>query len=238
MMILSLRVSTGMDPKRPQKPSLWTGHDDIVYSVHDLEDFHRCGMIPWHKIFGRDGRELVVDSALAAWSGHPKSAGGKLRRAYNRLRELITELFEMVVNEPYEARREQRQEIRDLTSQLIASFIGAIRLRIPTAINQRCVLIEDDALYGVRVLKQLTRDYILQSPSLAAQQKGQQKILTDLFKIFLEDVDSGKPTYLPRKFHYLLKKGCGSETSAGKYHPSIAVTTVSAATTASASNAA
>ena len=28
--------------------------DDIAYSVHDIEDFHRCGAIPWHRIFPSD----------------------------------------------------------------------------------------------------------------------------------------------------------------------------------------
>jgi dGTPase len=50
----------------------------------------------------------------------------------------------------------------------------------------------------VRILKQLTRDYILGSPSLAAQQKGQEKILIDLFEVFVNDI--AKPKYLPKRF--------------------------------------
>jgi dGTPase len=34
--------------------------DDIAYSVHDLEDFHRCGVLPWHRILGGDHAERLV----------------------------------------------------------------------------------------------------------------------------------------------------------------------------------
>ena len=51
-----------------------------------------------------------------------------------------------MVKEPYEAYREQRREIRDLTSQLIGRFARAIRLRMPTAADDGCVKIEPNAL--------------------------------------------------------------------------------------------
>jgi dGTPase len=156
--------------------------DDIAYSVHDLEDFHRCGMIPWHKIFGPTGRELVVQSALNAWRNAPRNADGRLRKAYDRLRGLIDGLTD-IVREPYEALRVQRQELRELTSQLIGRFVGTIHLRMPTRANDSCVEIDQSALDEVSVLKQLTRDYVLRTPSLAAQQKGQQKILGEMYRV-------------------------------------------------------
>lgn len=39
--------------------------DDISYSVHDLEDFHRCNQIPWTRIFGdrSQDRERLIENA-------------------------------------------------------------------------------------------------------------------------------------------------------------------------------
>jgi dGTPase len=34
--------------------------DDIAYSVHDLEDFHRVGIIPWSEIISPEAREGIV----------------------------------------------------------------------------------------------------------------------------------------------------------------------------------
>ena len=36
--------------------------DDIAYSVHDLEDFHRCGAVPWAEIFNsKEGKSRIID---------------------------------------------------------------------------------------------------------------------------------------------------------------------------------
>jgi dGTPase len=56
----------------------------------------------------------------------------------------------------------------------------------------------------VRLLKQIARDYILSSPSLAGQQLGQRRILEGLFSDFHAEISSGKPRVLPRRFHHLI----------------------------------
>jgi dGTPase len=44
--------------------------DDIAYSVHDLEDFHRCGVIPWRRILYQNSltrTHLVPGSLAPTW---------------------------------------------------------------------------------------------------------------------------------------------------------------------------
>jgi dGTPase len=41
--------------------------DDIAYSVHDLEDFHRVGIIPWSEIVSPAAKARLEKSALDAW---------------------------------------------------------------------------------------------------------------------------------------------------------------------------
>jgi dGTPase len=59
--------------------------DDIAYSVHDLEDFHRCGALPWHRILGGDHAEQLVSRADKNWHGKPPDATGRLREALRSL---------------------------------------------------------------------------------------------------------------------------------------------------------
>jgi dGTPase len=61
--------------------------DDIAYSVHDLEDFHRCRGIPWAEVFSTEGCERLTKGVLSRWK--PNNGGARLRGAHRRLREFF-----------------------------------------------------------------------------------------------------------------------------------------------------
>ncbi|WP_374633950.1 hypothetical protein [Ferrovibrio sp.] len=109
-----------------------------------------------------------------------------------------------MIREPYEGLREQRQQIRLITSSLIGRYIDAISLRIPTDDNNSVVEIALDELTEVLLLKQITRDYIISNPALAAQQRGQSLIITELFNEIYTDIENEAPTYLPHRFLHFL----------------------------------
>jgi dGTPase len=178
--------------------------DDIAYSVHDLEDFHRCGALPWPSILNADGGEQLVNRARDAWFDAPIDAGGRLREALRRLSTFLNGAFAELLTRPYEGTRAQRQQLRTMTSQLIGRYINAARLTAPTASGgDATVFIGQEEAEEVRILKQITRDYIINNPSLAAQQKGQRHILRALFEDILEDCLGGPPKYMPRRLIYL-----------------------------------
>jgi dGTPase len=186
--------------------------DDIAYSVHDLEDFHRCGAIPWTRIFpleaDREPLDLqkIIDNVKDKWFGHPANADARLREAHERLKKAITTVGSSLVVEPYEGTSSQRQRIRTLTSMLIGRYLPAIRLTTEEEHKATHVAVEIDAKKSdeVRFLKQVARDYIISSTALAGQQKGQKRILQDLFFDIHEDIAGGKPTYLPKRFHEMV----------------------------------
>lgn len=182
--------------------------DDIAYSVHDLEDFHRCGAIPWARIFPLENRDpidlpRIIKNAKSKWFGHPDDADARLQDAHGRLAKLITTVGSSLILEPYEGTADQRHRIRSLTSVLIGRYLPAIHLSSLEAFEQsrRAVVIDSKKADEVRLLKQIARDYIISSTALAGQQRGQKRILQDLFFDIYEDIASGSPSYLPKRFH-------------------------------------
>ena len=181
--------------------------DDIAYSVHDLEDFHRCDFIPWSKIIGKSAPDLdsLIRSCTAQWHDEPSNAEERMHKAHARLSELLEGFPSVVRAGPYDGSREQRQAIRWLTSTLIGRFIRATKIRERgDQIGNGLLDIDNDFKDEVRLLKQITRDYILISPALAAQQQGQKRILRNLFHDLLEEIEENELHVLPRRFHHLV----------------------------------
>jgi dGTPase len=178
--------------------------DDVAYSVHDLEDLHRCGLIPWNRINDdQQTRHELVARAVAKWFGAPINAHDLLAEALDRF--LSTYFVGYLLDQEYDGSREHRIAIRQLTSVLISSFGGALRLKGLHEVvkTQPLVSIDEKSEHTVRILKQITRDYLIDHPSLAAQQEGQKRIIEDLFQLIYRDGENSPPRYLPKRLHYL-----------------------------------
>ncbi len=175
--------------------------DDVAYSVHDLEDFHRCSALPWQRVFSE--KTLIIDHAL----GEDRKAEvrrERLVKAYDRLKGFMEGTYSELLNDPYEGTREQREQLRRMTSVLIGKYIGAVAIN-PDRSSNKSVIFNTDSLDEVQLLKQITRDYVIGSPTLAAQQHGQRRIVRDLY----EDLTAaprtaeGYPAFLPVRLRYL-----------------------------------
>jgi dGTPase len=171
--------------------------DDVAYSVHDLEDFHRCNAVPWKKIFDNPGP--IISHAMG--DSRSQSVQVRLTRVWDALVDHLLGNFSELLTRPYEGTRDQREMLRRMTSQFIGKFIYAIKVEgKPTS---RAVSIDQNIEDEVKLLKQITRDYIINSPILAAQQHGQRRIITDLFNEISESSGNGKiPDFLPPRMHY------------------------------------
>lgn len=178
--------------------------DDIAYSVHDLEDFHRCNLIPWTKILNDSDEQLrIVCRTAEKWHGKPENAIDLLQEALEQLIEQL-DLYRDILQQRYDGSRSVRVGLRQMTSALVGNFIQQTKLTWPIAID-----VPQETQHKVLLLKTMARDYIISNPSLAAQQKGQEKIIRELFHMIMTDTqwnsegDRKVPGYLPRRLEYL-----------------------------------
>lgn len=174
--------------------------DDVAYSVHDLEDFHRCNALPWQRVFG--DRDRIISHALGSSSSVDRKA--RLEAAYGRLSSFLQGTYSELLSEPYEGSREQREQLRRMTSQLIGRYIGSISIN-PDRDDPTAVVFNEDDVDEIQILKQITRDYIIGSPILAAQQHGQKRIITELYQALSADCQNEHryPAFLPIRLRYL-----------------------------------
>lgn len=176
--------------------------DDIAYSVHDLEDFHRAGVIPWGEIFSDAGGEALIERTAGKWHDAPEDALKRLTAAWESLRDYFA-TWDVLTTEIYDGSRYHRIALRSLTSTLISRYVQATSLsgnfNAPPVIKGA----EEEA--EVLILKQITRKYIISNPSLLAQQHGQRRIIEKLFKAIMRGVkeEAGRPAFLPIRLQYL-----------------------------------
>jgi len=153
--------------------------DDVTYSVRDVDDFYRAGVIPLDR--------LVVDSEERErfYKGVFARRKEKLPRNMNELylRGAFDSLMGVLnVREPYTPTREGRVRLRRVTSTLIRNFVNAVRWDV--SVNPPRIAIEDRQRAEIFMLKQLTWHYVIKNPALATQQHGQKLIIRQLFNAF------------------------------------------------------
>lgn len=186
--------------KKSLEAALMDWADDVAYSVHDLEDFHRCSAIPWVKIF--EDPQDVIRHAADAQNDSTEQAMQRLSAAWQGLQVSLVGKFETLLTSPYEGTREQREQLRRMTSELIGTYIQVPKIN--SVEKDSPILIDQKTRDEVDLLKQITRDYIISSPILAAQQRGQREIINNLYEILKADSKRGKvPDWLPQRLRYL-----------------------------------
>lgn len=178
------------DEARSAEAELMDWSDDIAYSVHDLEDFYRAGLIPIHVLVRYPHeRDNFLELAQEDMRRHAE----KQDYEADDLARVFHELFDsLLISEAYQGTRNQRAYLRLTTAWLIGRYIFGIRLREPTADDPTPVRIEPELEMETFMLKQLTWHFVIRNPALASQQYGKAKVVRELFEIFLEVAESGK----------------------------------------------
>ena len=176
--------------------------DDIAYSVHDLDDFYRVGLIPFDRILNDpDERRSFLEKAF-----RDSPNFNEIERTFDDLLEVIQSSHSSQLTKPYSGGREQRASLRSLTAWLIRRYVtDSVRLDPTKEDGQPCVSINQDFLREVTTLKQLTWIYVIEAPALATQQYGQRRLIADLFDILTNAAAENDFGVFPPRFSESLR---------------------------------
>ena len=160
--------------------------DDVAYSVHDLEDFYRAGLIPLDRLVAQGNSERDqfwqrYRERLHREGGADGQATDELRVVFDRLMELISTFG---IAEPFDDSRLHRGYLRHMTAVFIDRYINAPHLRTPPNNDGSWAELDEALEREVRLLKALTWEYVIDGPALATQQRGQRRVIRGLFLDF------------------------------------------------------
>ena len=173
--------------------------DAIAYSVHDLDDFYRAGLIPLDQLAYRDAE---FNGFIDRWKTRGKLPLEEIDTHADALRELLRRL---VLPERYSGTWQQRAVVRTWTSTLIGEFVDAVALQEPDGEGE--VLSRNpDKLREMRFLQGLVWDYVILNPRLSTQQTGQRRIIELLFNTYHDAVKRRDRGLVPERFHSELER--------------------------------
>ncbi len=169
--------------------------DDIAYSLHDVEDFHRSGVLQFSPVSGefrswaadRDGFADRDAQELRGLGQTPGAGLERLRRRLatkdawifdeNRFSEAVVtvgeEFVDGVLAVPYDGSMAADRAISGFTARWIQHLISSVVLDADPPVRSSYVTLGPDAWHQVSVLKFVHQYFILDRPDLAMFQRGQ-----------------------------------------------------------------
>ncbi len=160
--------------------------DGLAYSVHDLEDFIRAGLVPLSRLL--TGREW--ERFLDEW----KSEARAELRADLADQSVLDTLWDLVrsldLGDEYSGTLSQRARLRSRTSALIRRFLPEVK--IAAAGSEKALVVDEFHQVQMDFLQRLVWHYVIQNPRLATQQAGERRIVEELFKEFMRASEPDK----------------------------------------------
>lgn len=219
--------------------------DDIAYAIHDVEDFHRVGVLQQGPVAGelvtwqRSAAELreLTDAEIAASAHRPGRSIERLRRQLHRKDSWIAsdeafaaavehvrqELVDGLLMVPFDGSIEAEESISTFSARWTRRLVGAIGVTADPPVRSGHVLLATAQWHEVQVLKFVHHRFVLARPDLALHQRGQADLLATLVDALHAWVtDPDEQGRLPRRLHDLVELAeaelaatVGSDTPSG-----------------------
>lgn len=201
--------------------------DDIAYAIHDLEDFHRIGVLQHAPVAAELGRWLsgalelaeLDDALLATHSRRPGYSLEQLRRRLHRrdgwivddeafvaaVSRVRTELVDNLLATPFDGSVEAEQAVGRFSAGWTVRLVTDMGVVLDPPTRSGHVLLAPAQWHEVQVLKFVHRRFVLLRPDLALHQRGQARLLGSLVQALEQWLtDRYEADRLPRRLQDLV----------------------------------
>ncbi|MEV4756618.1 dGTP triphosphohydrolase [Micromonospora sp. NPDC049559] len=216
------------DWQQTVEASIMDTADDIAYAIHDLEDFHRVGvlqqgavgaeLLAWQRERGLFQR--LTEPALREAPRRPGASIERLRRQLHRkdgwisdddafaaaVEHVRVELVDGLLAAPFDGSIESEQRVAGFSARWTRRFVEAITVEPQPTVRSGHVLLGVAQWHEVQVLKLVHHRFVLARPDLALHQRGQARALATLVEALLEWLlDPTEEARLPQRLHDLVE---------------------------------
>lgn len=158
--------------------------DAVAYSVHDLDDFYRAGLIPLQTIGDDLRREIATyrDSL-------PEKSGARQQLDDNT--DALAAWYKLFLyTSPYRGTASERSSLQGRSARLIQQFVEDVSIDVSGVYPM--LQPPASALVYMGFLQHLVREYVIENPRLATQQYGQRRVIRLLFDVYFGALTESK----------------------------------------------
>lgn len=182
------------DDRQSVEAAIMDVADAIAYSVHDLDDFFRAGLVP---VYTLRSSPVELQAFLSDWKSSLNDAAFSARIDRHE-KSFVAVLNFWPAERQHVGSRAQRRNLRWTTSKLIDRYVKAVRLTEPS--EKEPLRTAEREEMEIAFLQRIVRRYVIDNPRLATQQAGQTRIISYLYHIYYRAIRRSDWRVLPSGF--------------------------------------